>query len=181
MTIYDFSVSDRNGREVSLSDFEGKVILVVNTATECGFTPQYDELEALYAKYKDRGFEILDFPCNQFGGQAPGTNAQIHEFCLLRYQTKFTRFGKVDVNGHNQSRLFLWLKSQLDFRGFDMGDPAAVELSKLVAKTDPNYKHNSDIKWNFTKFLVNRHGDAIQRFEPPVKPAAIERYIKELL
>ncbi len=181
MTIYDFNVEDRNGREVSLRDFEGKVILVVNTATECGFTPQYEELEALYAKYKDRGFEILDFPCNQFGEQAPGSNQQIHEFCLLRYQTRFQRFGKTDVNGNHQSRLFLWLKSQLAFRGFSKSNPAAVELEKKVKQFFPDYKNNSDIKWNFTKFLINRKGEAVKRFESYVTSSELEPAIKALL
>ena len=181
MKIYDFNVEDRDGREVSLRDFEGKVILVVNTATECGFTPQYEELEALYAKYKDKGFEILDFPCNQFGGQAPGTNLQIHEFCLLRYQTQFQRFGKIDVNGHNESRLFLWLKSQLSFEGFNQNDPVARALEVKVKNIDPNYKRNSDIKWNFTKFLINRKGEAVRRFESPITAKEIEPAIKALL
>ncbi|MCR5455288.1 MAG: glutathione peroxidase [Bacteroidales bacterium] len=181
MKIYDFNVINRDKTERSLRDFEGKVLLVVNTATSCGFTPQYDELEALYAKYKDKGFEILDFPCNQFGGQAKGSDEEIHLYCQLRFQTRFTRFAKTEVNGRNQNPLFLWLKSQLEFRGFNPSDPVARELEERVSKIDPDYKHNSDIKWNFTKFLIDRHGDAVERFEPPVTARYIEPSILRLL
>ncbi len=181
MKIYDFNVICRDKTEKSLRDFQGKVLLVVNTATACGFTPQYDELEALYAKYKDRGFEILDFPCNQFGNQAQGSDEEIHQFCQLRFQTRFSRFAKTEVNGENQNPLFLWLKSQLEFRGFNQSDPVAKDLEKTVSKIDPNYKNNSDIKWNFTKFLIDRNGNAVERFEPPVTAQYIEPAINRLL
>ena len=155
--IYNYIVKDNEGRDVSLRDFEGKVLLIVNTATECGFTPQYEGLEALYEKYKDRGFVILDFPCNQFGGQAPGNSDEIKSFCSLNFGTTFPQFEKVDVNGENESTLFTYLKS---------------EQKGLLGGA---------IKWNFTKFLVNRNGDVVDRFAPSTKPEKIEEKIKELL
>ena len=181
MNVYDFNVVDRNQKEFSLREFSGKVLLIVNTATSCGFTPQYKELEKLYSKYKNKGFEILDFPCNQFGGQAQGSIDEIHEFCVLRYQTRFHRFAKTEVNGNNQDSLFLWLKSQLPFKGFNHSDPIAVELENHVKSLDLNFSKNSDIKWNFTKFLVNRQGDAVERFEPPVTAKDYESKIVRLL
>lgn len=157
MNIYDFTVKDSQGEDVSMSQFKGKVLLIVNTATGCGFTPQYKGLEELYRKYKDRGFEVLDFPCNQFGHQAPGTDAAIGEFCTLNYDTTFPRFKKVDVNGKNASPLFTWLKQQ---KGGFMG---------------------SMIKWNFTKFLVDRDGNVVGRYAPTVSPKNIEESIVDLL
>lgn len=155
--IYDYIVKDNEGRDISLKDFEGKVLLIVNTATKCGFTPQYEGLEALYEKYKDRGFVILDFPCNQFGGQAPGNSDEIKSFCSLNFGTTFPQFEKVDVNGENESPLFTYLKSQQ--KGILGGA----------------------IKWNFTKFLVDRNGNVTDRFAPSTKPKKIEEKIEELL
>lgn len=157
MTIYDLKVLNTKGEEVSLSDYRGKVLLIVNTATGCGFTPQYDGLQKLYDKYQGEGFEILDFPCNQFGNQAPGTDAEIGQFCSLNYNTTFPRFAKVDVNGKNEIPLFAYLKKE---KGGMMG---------------------SSIKWNFTKFLVDRNGKVVERFAPTVIPEKIESHIKELL
>ena len=179
MSIYDLKALSGKGEEVSLSDFKGKVLLVVNTATGCGFTPQYEGLENLYKKYHDKGLEILDFPCNQFGNQAPGSNEEIHEFCTLKYHTSFDQFAKVDVNGENESPIWTYLKSQQGFKGFP-GLTGKV-LIPVVKAMDPDYKNNSDIKWNFTKFLVDRDGNVIDRFEPTVTPEKIENKIKEVL
>ncbi len=179
MNIYDITVKNSKGEDVSLKQFKGKVLLVVNTATGCGFTPQYKGLEDLYEKYNVEGFEILDFPCNQFGNQAPGTDTEIHEFCTLKYKTQFDQFKKVDVNGENESPLWAYLKSQKGFEGFP-GLQGKV-LIPVVKAMDPDYKNNPDIKWNFTKFLVDKEGNVVERFEPTVTPEKIEARVKELL
>lgn len=180
-TIYDFSVLDRKGAEVSMQQYSGKVLLIVNTATRCGFTPQYEELEALYKQYKDSGLEILDFPCNQFGQQAPGTEEEIHSFCQLNYGTEFPQFKKIDVNGENASPLFAYLKSEKGFEGFDLNHKIGALLHEMLSKADPAYDKNPDIKWNFTKFLVDRNGRVVARFEPTAPIADIEAKVKELL
>lgn len=153
MSIYDFKVKNRAGEEVSLSDYRGKVLLIVNTATGCGFTPQYEGLENLYKKYHNKGLEILDFPCDQFGHQAPGTDDEIHEFCTLKYNTSFDQFDKVKVNGMGADPLWKYLKKEKG--GF--------------------------IKWNFTKFLVSRDGKIVDRFAPTTKPEEFEKEIIKLL
>ncbi|MBQ6843932.1 MAG: glutathione peroxidase [Agathobacter sp.] len=165
MNIYDFTVKAQDGNEVLLSDYKGKVLLVVNTATGCGFTPQYDELQDLYDEFKDKGLEILDFPCNQFGEQAPGDDEEIHSFCTGRYGITFPQFSKVEVNGENASPLFKWLTENTKFEGFGMS-PMGVMLSGVVKKNDKDYKKNGNIKWNFTKFLIDRNGEIVARFEP---------------
>lgn len=165
--IYDFKVKDMEGNEVSLSQYKGKVLLIVNTATKCGFTPQYEDLQKMYDKFKDKGLEILDFPCNQFGEQAPGSIEEIHEFCTGKYSTTFTQFDKVDVNGDDASPLFKFLKSKQGFKGFGNGEKAQF-MDEMLKKLDPDYASNSDIKWNFTKFLVDRNGNVVARFEPTV-------------
>ncbi|MBQ6727917.1 MAG: glutathione peroxidase [Clostridia bacterium] len=157
MSVYDFSVKDRSLNEVSLSEYKGKVLLIVNTATGCGFTPQYKGLEELYRKYKDQGFEILDFPCNQFFHQAPGNDEEIHSFCTLKYDTTFPRFHKIDVNGNNADPLYVYLTTQ-----------------------NKNGK-TQKIKWNFTKFLISKNGEVIDRFSPMTKPEKIDKYIKKAL
>ena len=157
MSIYDIKVKDANGNDVSLSEYKGKVLLIVNTATGCGFTPQYDSLQDLYEKYQGKGFEILDFPCNQFGNQAPGTQEEIASFCSSRYGITFRQFAKIEVNGKNQSPLYKFLKEQ---KGGVLGD---------------------NIKWNFTKFLVDRDGNVIERFAPTVTPEKIDKNIEEVL
>ena len=157
MSIYDIKVKDTNGNEVELSEYKGKVLLVVNTATGCGFTPQYDGLEAIYKKYREQGFEILDFPCNQFGNQAPGTEEEIVSFCKMNYGVTFKQFAKIDVNGENESPLYTYLKKQ---KGGLLG---------------------SKIKWNFTKFLVDREGNVVERFGSTVTPEKIEAKVKGLL
>ena len=166
-TVYDFKVKDMDGKEVSLSEYKGKVLLIVNTATKCGFTPQYEELQAMYDKFKDKGLVILDFPCNQFGGQAPGEIAEIHEFCTSKYSTTFPQFDKVDVNGENESPLFAFLKSKQGFKGFGNGEQAKF-MDEMLKKQAPDYASKSDIKWNFTKFLVDSKGNVVARFEPTV-------------
>ncbi|GHU53675.1 glutathione peroxidase [Clostridia bacterium] len=153
MAIYDFTVKTVNGGDFCLSEYRGKVLLVVNTATACGFTPQYEGLQNLYEKYKEQGFEILDFPCNQFGHQAPGTDEEIGSFCTLKYHTTFPRFSKIEVNGENEHPLYTWLKSE---KGGIVG---------------------SKIKWNFTKFLIDRNGEVIERFAPTTTPSALEKEI----
>ena len=165
MNIYDLNVRAQDGSEVSLSQYRGKVLLVVNTATGCGFTPQYDELQDIYDEYKDRGLEILDFPCNQFGGQAPGDDEEIHSFCTGRYGITFPQFSKVDVNGENAAPLFRWLTENTKFEGFGKS-PMGLMLSGVVKKNDKDYKNNGNVKWNFTKFLIDREGNIVARFEP---------------
>lgn len=179
-SLYDYSVKDLEGEDVSLKDYSGKVLLIVNTATKCGFTPQYKELEALYEKYQANGFTILDFPCNQFGEQAPGSNEEIHEFCTLNYNTQFPQFDKIDVNGENQSPLFAFLKSKQGFKGFEQNDTGKM-MEQMMARRDPDFKNKSDIKWNFTKFLVNQQGEVIARFEPSDDMGKLEEMISGLL
>lgn len=157
MNIYELSVKDQKGVDVSLSEYKGKVLLIVNTATGCGFTPQYDDLQYLYEKYKDKGLEILDFPCNQFGNQAQGSDEEIASFCSSRYGITFPQFAKIDVNGENEIPLFRWLKEQ---KGGLTG---------------------SNVKWNFTKFLVDSHGKVIARYAPTKKPKSMEKDIAKLL
>lgn len=165
MNIYDFTVNAQDGSEVSLADYKGKVLLIVNTATGCGFTPQYDELQDIYDAFRDKGFEILDFPCNQFGEQAPGDDEEIHSFCTGRFGITFPQFSKVDVNGENAIPLFKWLTENTKFEGFGMS-AMGIMLSGVVKKMDKDYKNNGNVKWNFTKFLIDRNGEIVARFEP---------------
>ena len=164
--IYKYKVLDDTGKEVSLQEYKGKVLLIVNTATRCGFTPQYKELEALYTKYHEQGLEILDFPCNQFGEQAPGTIQEIHQFCTANFDIQFPQFDKIDVNGKNEHPLYTYLKTQKGFEGFDLKDNIGKMMDSMLRKQDANYDKNSDIKWNFTKFLVSRDGQVLKRYEP---------------
>ncbi len=180
MSLYDYTVKDRTGSEVSLDQYKDKVVLVVNTATGCGFTPQYKELEEMYEKYHDQGLEILDIPCNQFAGQTPGTDEEIHEFCTLRYNTQFPQMKKSEVNGENELPLYTWLKSQKGFAGFGHG-PMALAMSAMLKKIDKDYKNNPDIKWNFTKFLVGRDGEVVERFEPTESMKKVEEATAGLL
>lgn len=177
MSIYDFTVKNNKHEEVSLKEYEGKVLLVVNTATKCGLTPQYDALEALYEKYQDQGFEILDFPCNQFLGQAPGEDEEIHEFCTMKFGTKFPRFEKIDVNGKDEAPLYTYLKDQI---GEDFGDEETKKFEKKVKLLKP-FAKATDIKWNFGKFLIDRQGNVVERFSPAYIGDEIENKIKELL
>ena len=180
MAFYDFTLKDRFGNDFSLEAFRGKVVLVVNTATGCGFTPQYKPLEEMYEKYHEQGFEILDIPCNQFAGQTPGTDEEIHEFCTLRFNTQFAQMKKSDVNGENELPLYTWLKSQKGFEGFGKG-PMALAMSAMLKKLDKDYKNNPNIKWNFTKFLVDREGNVVARFEPTANMAKVEEAVAALL
>ncbi len=179
--IYQFSVLDGNLDTVSLSDYQGKVLLVVNTATQCGFTPQYEELQNLYAKYHDRGFEVLDFPCNQFGEQAPGSYDEIHSFCTLNYNISFPQMAKIEVNGDSAQALYVWLKEQAPFGGFDTTDRIGAYLDQMFRTQDSLYYQNPDIKWNFTKFLIDRNGKVVKRFEPTAKMGEIEAAVNSLL
>ena len=180
-SIYDIKVKDDAGKEVSMADYKGKVLLIVNTATRCGFTPQYKELEALYEKYQNEGFEILDFPCNQFGEQAPGTIQEIHQFCTANFDIQFPQFDKIDVNGPEESPLFTYLKTQQGFCGFDQNDRMGKLLDGMLRKRDADYDKKPDIKWNFTKFLVSRDGKVLKRYEPTEKITDIEADIQKQL
>ena len=173
MSIYDFTVKNVKGEDVSLSEYKGKVLLIVNTATGCGFTPQYEALEGLYKEYQAKGLEILDFPCNQFGNQAPGTEEEIVSFCKLKYDVSFPQFKKIEVNGANELPLFGYLKAQQGFAGFPKDNPAA--------QMDPDWQTSANIKWNFTKFLVNRDGQVIARFEPMQDMAQVAEAVKAQL
>lgn len=180
-SVYDFNVKNDEGKEVSLSDYKGKVMLIVNTATRCGFTPQYKELEELYQKYSQSGLEILDFPCNQFGQQAPGSIEEIHNFCTANFNIHFPQFDKIDVNGDNAHPLFTYLKSKQAFGGFDLNERLGKLLDDMMRKKDPEFDKNPDIKWNFTKFLIDRQGNVIKRFEPTDKMADVEMEIAKAL
>ncbi len=180
-TIYDFTVKDRKGKDVSLREYSNEVLLIVNTATRCGFTPQYEELEKLYAAYRQQGFCILDFPCNQFGQQAPGTDESIHEFCKLNYGTEFPRFKKIKVNDPDADPLFAYLKEEKGFAGWNMEHPIAHILDDMLSKEDPDYQQKPDIKWNFTKFLINKQGRVVARFEPTAPFEEVKAQIEKLL
>ncbi len=180
MGFYDYSVTNTEGNEVSMKEYEGKVVLVVNTATGCGFTPQYKDLEEMYEKFHEQGLEILDIPCNQFAGQTPGTDEEIHEFCTLKYNTQFPQMKKSDVNGDHELALYTYLKSQQAFQGFGKG-AAAMAMSVMLKKIDKDYKNNPNIKWNFTKFLVNRQGEVVARFEPTASMGEVSKAVEALL
>ncbi|HAL02908.1 MAG TPA: glutathione peroxidase [Lachnospiraceae bacterium] len=180
MSFYDYSVPAVDGREVSMSEYKGKVVLVVNTATGCGFTPQYEDLENMYEKYNPSGLEIIDVPCNQFAGQTPGTDEEIRNFCTLKYDTKFVQMKKSDVNGDNELPLYTFLKSEKGFEGFGKG-PKALAMSVMLKGIDKDYKNNPNIKWNFTKFLIDREGNVVARFEPLEDMKKVEEAVKSLL
>ncbi|SCY50190.1 glutathione peroxidase [Lachnospiraceae bacterium XBB2008] len=179
-TFYDQSVVAANGDVISMKDYEGKVVLVVNTATGCGFTPHYKDIEDMYEKYHDQGFEVIDVPCNQFAGQTPGTDDEIHEFCTLKYKTQFPQMKKADINGENAIPLFTYLKSQKGFEGFGKG-PKALAMSTMLKKIDKDYKNNPDIKWNFTKFVIDREGNVVARFEPTAKMEDVAECVASLI
>ena len=179
MSIYDYTVKARKGATLNLNDLKGKVLLIVNTATGCGFTPQYEALEKLYEKYHDQGFEVLDFPCNQFGHQAPGDESEIHEFCTAKYQTRFDQLAKIEVNGENEEPLYTFLKqAQPDEKVEGMKNKAAMAM---IAKISTTCKKPNDIKWNFTKFLVDREGNVVRRFAPTSDPADFDADIAALI
>ena len=179
-TVYDFKVTDRTGNEVSLSDYAGKVLLIVNTATGCGFTPHYEPLEAMYKDLRDKGFEILDFPCNQFANQAPGDADEIHEFCTMKFGTEFPQFAKIDVNGDNADPLFVHLATQKSFEGFGKGLKNAA-LNKFTNANNKKFGDKAYIKWNFTKFLIDREGNVVARFEPTVDMDEVKKAVAAAL
>ena len=177
--IYDYTILTGKGEKLNLADYKGKVILVVNTATGCGFTPQYEPIEQLYRDYHEQGLEILDIPCNQFGGQAPGSDDEIHEFCTMHFNTTFPQMKKADVNGENELPLYTYLKSEKGFEGFGKGLKAKA-LEKALKPFTKNLKKD-DIHWNFTKFVIDREGNVVKRFEPTADMADVEAFIKSLL
>lgn len=189
---YDYSVKDSKGNEVPMSSYQGKVVLVVNTATGCGFTPHYAPMEEMYEKYHDQGLEILDIPCNQFAGQTPGSDEEIHEFCQLKYKTQFPQMHKTFVNnneatGEKEEPLYTFLKSQKGFEGFEKdakgikAKATCAAMNTLLKKIDPDFKNNSNIKWNFTKFVVDRQGNVVRRFEPTADMDEVEKFVAGLL
>ena len=180
MSFYDLNVEKRDGSFLSMKDYEGKVVLVVNTATGCGFTPHYEALEKMYEKFHDKGFEIVDVPCNQFANQTPESDEEVHEFCQLKYNTQFDQMKKSDVNGDNAIELFKYLKSQKGFEGFGFG-PTALAMSTMLKKIDKDYKNNPNIKWNFTKFVVDRSGNVVARFEPTADMKKVEECVASLI
>ncbi|TCK93179.1 glutathione peroxidase [Natranaerovirga hydrolytica] len=181
MSIYKFKAKDINGQEVSLETYKGKVIMIVNTASKCGFTPQFEDLQKLYETYKDKGFVILGFPSNQFKNQDPGSREEIKSFCTLNYGVEFPMFDKIDVNGDDAHPLFNYLKEAAPFQGFDMSDSNNKILDALIKDNFPEFSVGNNIRWNFTKFLINKDGEAVERFESSVLPMDIEEKIKKLL
>ena len=180
MGIYDFKVKAQDGNNVPLADYKGKVLLIVNTATGCGFTPQYDELQNIYEQHQKDGLEILDFPCNQFAEQAPGSDEEIHSFCTGRYGITFPQFSKIDVLGEGADPLFKYLSENTTFDGFGKS-PMTIILKGVVSKMDKDYKDNGNIKWNFTKFLISRDGQIIARFEPTAAMKDVKAKVEEVL
>lgn len=179
-TVYDFTVKGRKGEKVSLSDYKGKVLLIVNTATGCGFTPHYEPLEAMYKELRDKGFEILDFPCNQFANQAPGSEDEIQTFCQMKFGTEFPRFAKIEVNGDGAEPLFAYLATEKPFVTFGKGIKVAA-LKKFADMNNKKFGDKAYIKWNFTKFVIDREGKVIARFEPTTEMSEVEEFIKSLL
>ena len=179
-TVYDFTVKDRDGQDVSLADYKGKVLLIVNTATGCGFTPHYEPLEAMYKEFRDQGFEILDFPSNQFANQAPEDDEEIHQFCTLKFGTEFPQFKKIDVNGETADPLFAYLATEKPFQGFGKGLKNAA-LNKFADMNNKKFGDKAYIKWNFTKFLVDREGHVISRFEPTMDMEKVREAVQAAL
>ena len=180
MSIYDYAYTSIEGNPVSMSQYKGKVVLIVNTASKCGFAPQYEGLEALYQRYRDQGFEVIGFPCNQFMDQEPGDEAAISEFCSVRWGVTFPMSAKADVRGDDAIPLFRYLTKQKGFEGMGKGIKNKAFDMMLKARYKDGYK-DSQVKWNFTKFLVDRQGEVAARFEPVVEPADIAVHIGKLL
>ncbi|MDD7318200.1 MAG: glutathione peroxidase [Prevotella sp.] len=179
-TVYDFNLKDKKGNEVSLSEYKGKVLMIVNTATGCGFTPQYEVLEDMYKRMKADGLEILDIPCNQFGHQAPGTDEEITQFCTMKFGTDFPQFQKSDVNGKNELPLYTWLKSRKGCAGSFDAETSAI-MEKLYNESNDEPRKKDDIQWNFTKFIINRQGEVVARFEANADMKQVEECIATLL
>lgn len=181
MSIYDFKVKTINGEEISLEKYKGKVLIITNTASKCGFTPQYADLEKLYKKYNDKGLEILGFPCNQFAEQEPGNNSEVKSFCQLNYGVSFPLFEKIDVRGASGHPLFKHLSGSIPFKGFDLSHPSGKILDSVLKTNFPDYLIGDSIKWNFTKFLVDGEGNIVARFEPTTEPLDMIPEIEKLL
>ncbi len=179
MNVYDFTVKAQDGSDVALSQFKGKTLLIVNTATGCGFTPQYTELQEMYEEMHDKGLEILDFPCNQFADQAPGSDEEIHDFCTGRYGITFPQYAKIDVNGENAIPLYKWIVENTKFQGFT--GPMGLILNQAAKRMDKDFKNNNNIKWNFTKILVNKDGEIVERFEPTMNVQKVAAKVRETL
>lgn len=181
MSLYNFKANLINGKEVSLAEYKGKVLLIVNTASKCGFTSQYEELQALYEEYHMKGLEILGFPSNQFAEQEPGSNEEVQSFCKINYGVTFPLFEKIDVRGETAHPLFQYLTKQVPFQGFDSSHPVAARLQSTLAERFPEFLAGDSVKWNFTKFLVDRNGQVVGRFEPTTAPLAIKPAVEKLL
>ncbi len=180
-SFYDFEAEDVLGKVHKMEEYRGKVVLVVNTATQCGFTPQYDDLQDIYEKYRSEGLEILDFPCNQFGNQAPESSEEIASFCDAKFGITFKHYAKIEVNGENAHPMYRFLKEQKGFGGFDEDNPLAMILQSRLSRMQSDFMESPDIKWNFTKFLIDRDGNVVERFEPTKDMKVVEDRIKELL
>ncbi|MBP2636427.1 MAG: Peroxiredoxin [Firmicutes bacterium] len=181
MSIYDYNVKTISGKEITLAEYQGKVIIIVNTASKCGFTPQYEELQQLYDDYAARGLEILGFPSNQFAEQEPGSNAEVEQFCRINYGVSFSMFEKTEVRGENAHPLFTYLTAKMPFKGFDLNHPIGSKLQTVLQENFPEMLEGDSIKWNFTKFLVNRQGEVVGRYEPTTSPLAMKADIEKLL
>ncbi|BEU86884.1 glutathione peroxidase [Selenomonas sp. TAMA-11512] len=181
MSIFEYKLQDKKGGEVSLKDFEGQVLLIANTASKCGFTPQYEGLEKLYKKYKEQGFTILAVPSNQFGEQEPGSNDEVQQFCRVNYGVSFPVMGKADVRGETAIPLFKYLTKEKGFHGFPPSEMTDVLLGHIKKNLPADYLDDDQIKWNFTKFLINKKGEVVERFEPAVTPAEMEAAVEKLL
>ena len=181
MSVYDFSAKTISGKEVSLEEYKGKVLIIVNTASKCGFTPQYEDLEKIYQDYKEKGIEILGFPSNQFAEQEPGNNSEIQEFCKLNYGVSFQLFDKTDVRGTEAHPLFNYLTENTKFEGFDLNHPTGKILSSFLSEKFPHFLEGDSVKWNFTKFLIDREGNIVGRFEPTTEPLAMIPAIEKLI
>ena len=181
MSIYDYAVNDIKGNRISLSEYKGKIVLIVNTASKCGFTPQYDGLEKLYQKYRDRGFVILGFPSNQFLAQEPGNNQEISSFCKLNYGVTFPMFSKIDVRGENADPLFKFLTKAVPFNGFELQKESGRKIQSVVKEHYPENLEGDEVKWNFTKFLIGRDGIVKGRYEPTVTPEELDPVIEAML
>jgi len=181
MTIYDFKAITIDGEEVTLQQYKGKVLLIVNTASKCGFTPQYEGLEKLYKQYKDKGLEILGFPSNQFARQEPGTSDEIKNFCLINYGVSFQLFQKSDVRGEDVHPLFKYLTEKTTFKGFDLNQTNGKKLNDMLKERFPEFLEGDSVKWNFTKFLIDTDGNIVERYEPTTLPESISTDIEKLL
>lgn len=181
MSIYDYKVKQADGSLMDLADTKGKVVVIINTASKCGFTPQFEGLEALYKKYQEQGLLLLGFPCNQFKEQDPGSNEEIQSFCKINFGVTFPILAKIDVNGPGEEPLYTYLKSQKSFAGFDPQHELTPVLDGILRAEDPNYENTADIKWNFTKFIIDRDGHVVARAEPTTTPAQLDDMVAGLL